>query len=67
MYLALGPDERPRTEEAARSVINKICRGRGYIDESDEIELSKTSPQWQEGYRRREENRRQVYAHYTKT
>ncbi len=63
----LGLHEKPSTHEIARKVIEQIRSDRGHIDETDEFEISKTSPEWQESYRRRAERLRDVYARYTKT
>lgn len=67
MPVQLAPNERPQTVDVAREIINEIRRDRGNIDANDEIELSKTSPEWQEDYKQREEKRRKDYARYTKT
>ncbi|KEF57389.1 uncharacterized protein A1O9_05306 [Exophiala aquamarina CBS 119918] len=58
---------RPTTEDVAKEVINRIRRNRGDIDKADEVELSKTAPEWQHEYRRKEKERRQILANYTKT
>ena len=61
----LRDDEQPSTPEVARKVIDQIRAERGHMDKTDEVELSKTSPEWQEQYRRRAEKLRKVYASYT--
>jgi hypothetical protein len=60
-------DGRPESADAARKAIDRIRSGRGHISDLDEVELSKTDLEWQENYRERAEEYRQVYARYTKT
>lgn len=67
MPVSLDTNERPSTSQIAKEIIDEIRRERGHIDANDELELSKTSPDWQKDYRQREEKRRRDYACYTKT
>ena len=63
----MDASDEPKTEKEAEALIEKIAHDRGYIDDNDKLELSKTSPEWRENYERREEKRRNDYARYTKT
>lgn len=66
MESGMDKDGRPLNEAVAKQIINRIRRDRGDIDETDEIELQKTDPAWQDGYRRRERERRRMLADRTK-
>lgn len=62
------PDHtRPTTEDVTKTVTNRIRRNRGNTDKADEVELSKTIPEWRDDYRLKEKERRQILADYTKT
>ena len=69
--IALPPgfdrEGRPENDVAARRVINRISAERGFLSDFDEQQLSLTDPEWQQDYRRRAEETRQLYARYTKT
>jgi hypothetical protein len=67
MSESLALNDRPRSGKAARKVIDDIRFERGHLDEADEAELRRTSPEWQDKYRRNAEKYRGVYARFTKT
>lgn len=67
MSESLALHDRPRSVEAARKIIDDIRFERGLLDEADEVEIRRTSVEWQEKYRRNAERHRTVYARFTKT
>ncbi|KIX09215.1 uncharacterized protein Z518_00294 [Rhinocladiella mackenziei CBS 650.93] len=61
------PNGRPLTVAAAKREINRIRSDRGHIDAYDEDQIARTDVEFQESYRRKSSQLREVYARYTRT
>lgn len=61
-----GIDNDPTDDFEAKQIIDRIRRNTGDIDAADDLELQKTKPEFQDGYRRKEAERRGILVNSTK-